>query len=46
MKLNYREIYIRYRKKDRTIEPHKPFFMSEENNIDSNFISEYLPTLT
>ena len=46
MELSYKGIYTRYRKKDRTIEPHKPFFMSEENNIDPGFILEHLPTLT
>ena len=46
MELNYRGIYIQCRKKDRTIEPHEPFFMSEENNIDPSPIPEHLPILT
>ena len=46
IKLSYKEIYTRYRKKDRIIEPREPFFMSEENNMDPNPILEYLPTLT
>ena len=46
IKLNYRKIYVRYRKKDKIIEPYKPFFMSEKNNMDSSPIPEYLPILT
>ena len=46
IELNYRGIYTRYRKKDRTIELHKPFFISEKNNIDSSPIPEHLPILT
>ena len=46
MELSYRGIYIRCRKKDRIIEPYKPFFISEENNMDFSPILEYLPILT
>ena len=46
IELNYKGIYIRCRKKDRTIEPYKPFFISEENNINLSFILEHLLILT
>ena len=46
MKLSYKGICARYRKKDRIIELYKPFFISEENNMDSDLILEYLPILT
>ena len=46
MKLSYKRIYTRCRKKDRIIEPHKPFFISEKNNMNLSPISEYLPILT
>ena len=46
IELSYRGIYIRYRKKDRIIEPYKLFFISEKNNMDFGPILEYLSILT
>ena len=46
IELSYRGIYIRYRKKNRIIEPHKPFFINEKNNIDPSSILEHLFILT
>ena len=46
IELNYKRICFRYRKKDRTIEPYKSFFMSEKNNMDFSSIPKYLSILT
>ena len=42
MELSYKRLFTRYREKDRIIEPNKPFFISEENNINSSLISGHL----